>query len=168
EGHGVIGAELLLTDPRGAQSVHPMTLVGAGTDRWRARLALPETGVHRWRVRAFSDDWGSWLHAATIKIGAGDDPELVFAMGAELLERVPGKTAADARAAFLDATAPAADRLKVASDRRLVAQLNRHPVRSLVTESEELELVVERARAAVGAWYEFFPRSEGAKRRADG
>nr|WP_262406276.1 alpha-1,4-glucan--maltose-1-phosphate maltosyltransferase [Protaetiibacter sp. SSC-01] len=168
EGHGVIGAEVLLTDPQGAQTVHPMTLVGAGTDRWRAELRLPETGRYRWRVRGFSDDWASWLHVATIKIGAGDDPELVFAMGAELLARVPGKIAADARAAFLDASATPADRLKVASDRRLVAQLQRHPARSLVTESEELELVVETTRAAVGSWYEFFPRSEGAKRLKDG
>jgi len=168
EGHGVIGAELLLSDPDGALTTHPMHLVGAGTDRWRADVRLPRTGVYRWRVRAFGDDWASWLHAATIKIGAGDDPELVFAMGAELLARVPGKTAADARAAFLDADASPADRLKVATDRRLVAQLHRHPVRSLVTESEELALVVETARAAVGAWYEFFPRSEGAKRQKDG
>ncbi|MFT4029985.1 MAG: alpha-1,4-glucan--maltose-1-phosphate maltosyltransferase [Protaetiibacter sp.] len=168
EGHGLIGAELVLTDPAGAESVHPMRLVGAGTDRWRVELRLPETGRYRYRVRAFSDDWASWLHTATIKIGSGDEPELVFASGAELLERVPGKIAADARAAFLDAAAAPADRLGVATDRRLVAQLQRHPVRSLVTESETLELVVERSRAAVGAWYEFFPRSEGARRLKNG
>ncbi|PZQ92139.1 MAG: alpha-1,4-glucan--maltose-1-phosphate maltosyltransferase [Leifsonia xyli] len=168
EGHGLIGAELVLTDPAGVETVHPMRLVGAGTDRWRVELRPPVTGAYRYRVRAFSDDWESWLHTAVIKLGVGDGPELVFAMGAELLERVPGKIAADARAAFLDPTASPADRLKVAGDRRLIAQLHRHPVRSLVTESETVELVVETARAAVGAWYEFFPRSEGAKRRKDG
>ncbi|TPX02455.1 alpha-1,4-glucan--maltose-1-phosphate maltosyltransferase, partial [Schumannella luteola] len=168
EGHGVIGAELLLTDPHGAETVHAMRLVGAGTDRWRADLRLPETGDYTWRVRGFADDWASWLHVAPVKIGAGDDPELVFAMGAELLERVPGKIATDARTALLDATAAPADRLKVAADRRLAAQLHRHPVRSLVTVSESVELVVETARAAVGAWYEFFPRSEGARRLKDG
>jgi starch synthase (maltosyl-transferring) len=168
EGHGVIGAELLLTAPDGVQTVTPMRLVGAGTDRWRASLRLPAEGRYTYLIRAFSDDWATWLHAATIKIGAGDDPELVFAAGAQLLERVSGKIAADARSAFLDASATAADRLKVATDRRLVAQLARHPIRSLVTESETLELVVETSRAAVGSWYEFFPRSEGAKRLKDG
>ncbi|WP_405083452.1 alpha-1,4-glucan--maltose-1-phosphate maltosyltransferase [Protaetiibacter intestinalis] len=168
EGHGIIGAELLLTHPDGAETVHPMRLIGAGTDRWRAELVSEQLGRHRWRVRAFSDDWASWLHAATIKIGAGDDPELIFAAGAELLERIAGKTAADARAAFRDADSPAAARLKVATDRRLTALIARHPIRSLVTESETLELEVQTARAAVGAWYEFFPRSEGAKRLADG
>ena len=168
EGHGLIGAEVVLTHPDGRESVHAMQLLAPGTDRWRAQIVSTEPGRHAYRIRAYSDDWASWLHTATIKIGAGDDAELVFAMGAELLERVPGKMAADARAAFLDASLSPAHRLKVANDRRLLAQLARHPVRSLVTESERIELVVETQRAAVGAWYEFFPRSEGATRRADG
>src|SRR5690606_16007308 len=96
------------------------------------------------------------------------DPALVFAMGAAVLEHVPGKIAADARAAFVDGSLSPAQRLKVASDRRLTAQLGRPPVRSLETESDEILLIVETARAAVGAWYEFFPRSEGAQRRKDG
>ncbi len=168
EGHGIIGAEVVLVSPAGAETVLPMRLLGPGTDRWRADHQVAELGVHRWRVRAYADDWATWLHAAEIKISAGDEPELIFAMGAELLARVPGKIAADARTALLDAARTPADRLKVATDRRLVAQLHRHPVRSLVTESEELELVVQTRRAAVGSWYEFFPRSEGAQRRPDG
>jgi starch synthase (maltosyl-transferring) len=168
EGHGIIGVELLLTDPSGDETVHAMRLMAPGTDRWRVEVRPETTGVHRYRIRAFSDDWATWLHAATIKLGVGDDPELIFAMGAELLAQVPGKTAADARAAFLDAAETPAHRLRVATDRRLVAQLQRHPVRSLVTESESVELVVETSRAAVGAWYEFFPRSEGARRQKDG
>ncbi|MZG13444.1 alpha-1,4-glucan--maltose-1-phosphate maltosyltransferase, partial [Streptomyces sp. SID5914] len=41
------------------------------------------------------------------------------------------------------------------------AVLARHPLRDLVTSSEPLPLLVERERALYGAWYEFFPRSEG-------
>ena len=43
-----------------------------------------------------------------------------------------------------------------------------HPVRDLLTVSEPLPLRVDRERALVGAWYEFFPRSEGAKKTATG
>src|SRR5690606_18370791 len=151
-----------LTDPAGAVSVHPMHLIAAGTDRWRVELRPATTGPHRYRIRAYTDDWATWLHAATIKLGVGDEPELIFAMGAELLARVPGKIAADARAALTAAHAPLADRLKITTGKRLTAQLRRHPVRSLVTESETVVLNVETSRAAVGSWYEFFPRSEGA------
>ena len=168
EGHDIIGAELLLTDPAGAVSVHPMHLIAAGTDRWRVELRPATTGPHRYRIRAYTDDWATWLHAATIKLDIGDEPELIFAMGAELLARVPGKIAADARAALSDPTLTIAARLKAATDKRLAAQLRRHPVRSLETESETIELIVETRRAAVGSWYEFFPRSEGAVRHPDG
>ena len=39
---------------------------------------------------------------------------------------------------------------------------------SLSAETAKQTIVVERTRAGVGAWYEFFPRSEGATRKKDG
>ena len=42
------------------------------------------------------------------------------------------------------------------------------PLAELTTDSPEHEILVERRRAGVGAWYEFFPRSEGARRLKDG
>ncbi|MFK4804199.1 alpha-1,4-glucan--maltose-1-phosphate maltosyltransferase, partial [Streptomyces sp. MPA0124] len=42
------------------------------------------------------------------------------------------------------------------------------PLRDLVTSSEPLPLLVERERALYGAWYEFFPRSEGTPDRPHG
>ena len=58
---------------------------------------------------------------------------------------------------------------KIAATQRLEAARGAVVVaRSLVTVSSALALHVERERAGVGAWYEFFPRSEGAKRAHDG
>jgi starch synthase (maltosyl-transferring) len=48
------------------------------------------------------------------------------------------------------------------------AVLARHPLRELVTASAPLELLVERERALYGAWYEFFPRSEGTAEQPHG
>ncbi|MFC5503610.1 alpha-1,4-glucan--maltose-1-phosphate maltosyltransferase [Lysinimonas soli] len=168
EGHGLLRVELVLSDPDGVESTHPMTLIAPGTDRWRAEVRLDRTGRWPWRVRAASDDWASWLHTAEIKIAAGQDVELVFAGAVQLLEGHRGKIFGEARAAFADTHLTPAARLKLAHDPRLTAAIAAQPVESLVTESESLELRVERARAAVGAWYEFFPRSEGAKRAKDG
>jgi len=53
-------------------------------------------------------------------------------------------------------------------DPAIAEYFRERPARSLVTAGPELELLVERERAGVGAWYEFFPRSEGAKRLKDG
>src|SRR4029079_10911344 len=53
-------------------------------------------------------------------------------------------------------------------DPKLSAAIEARPLASLTTESETLTLRVERERAGVGSWYEFFPRSEGAKLGKDG
>lgn len=168
EGHDLLYVALQLTDPSGMPTTHLMRQTAAGTDRWRAEVQLPASGVWHWRVGAATDDWATWLHTAEVKIGAGQDVEVVFAMGVELLTRGRGKIFADAARALADTGLTPAARLKVATDPRLAKAIAAAPLLSLVTESEEQVLRVERARAAVGSWYEFFPRSEGAKRKKDG
>jgi starch synthase (maltosyl-transferring) len=178
EGHDVLYVDLELTDPAGAVTRHVMTETAPGTDRMRAQVQMTTPGAWRWLVRAGSDDWVTWLHTAEIKVEADSafttaDLDLVFAMGVEVLSRGTGKIAADkiladaARALGDPGLTPAA-RLKVAHDSRLTKAIAASPLLSLVTESEPQMLRVERARAAVGSWYEFFPRSEGAKKGKDG
>jgi len=158
EGHDLLGAEVELIAPSGASSVHHMALEGAGTDHWVATTIIDEVGDWRWRVRAFSDDWATWLHTAQIKVPAGLDLELVFTTGAELLNR----------AGLLDAAKTVATKRLSPATRLAAAAGATVNARSLVTESEWLTLRVERERAGVGSWYEFFPRSEGAKKQKDG
>ena len=176
EGHDALGAELVLSVPDGTIERHALAQGGPGTDRWHVEVQLEQAGLWRWHVEAYGDDWQTWLHAATIKIAAGVDVELMLLEGALLLERAAtlasGSPAAsvltDARTAMRKMTLTPAARLAVATDARVVQALSAHPLRSLLTHSEQLELRVERTRAAVGSWYEFFPRSEGAKRLKDG
>ncbi|HEY2642768.1 MAG TPA: alpha-1,4-glucan--maltose-1-phosphate maltosyltransferase [Galbitalea sp.] len=169
EGHGVLGADLLLTDPTGAQVTHPMTLTAAGTDRWRVLAKLGQQGTWRFQVRAYSDDWASWLHDADIKVPIGQDVELVFSEAVELLQRAGNsKVVKDAAAALSDTTQSPIARLAAAHSPKLVAALAKKPIASLTTLSESHTIRVERERAGVGAWYEFFPRSIGAKKKPDG
>ncbi|MBI5161761.1 MAG: alpha-1,4-glucan--maltose-1-phosphate maltosyltransferase [Micrococcales bacterium] len=168
EGHGLLGAEVVLVDPSGSESRHRMRPILPGTDRWLAEVQLPRAGEWSFTVRAWADEWATWLHYADGKVAAGQDIDLTFAMGAELLQGRRQRPYTDARKAFLDSSATGPDRLRAAHDARLGALLAEKPVASLTTESATHALRVERARAAVGAWYEFFPRSEGATRRKDG
>jgi len=169
EGHDLLGAELVLTDPTGAESVFPMTTGAPGTDRWHATALLPTVGEWSYRVRAFSDDWATWLHNAEIKVPAGIDVDLMFAMGVQLVKRAgKGKIFSEAAKVFVDGALSPAARLKAATDPRLVAAIATNGIRSLVTDSESIAITVERSRAGLGSWYEFFPRSEGAKRNKDG
>ncbi|MBP2458090.1 starch synthase (maltosyl-transferring) [Clavibacter michiganensis] len=179
EGHDLIGADVLLTDPTGAVTSHRMALDATkpGLDRWIASAQLETQGVWTWRVSAWSDDFGTWLHNAEIKVPAGLDVDVMLALGAEALERAAAddeREAADrellraALAGIADADASPAARLAAATAPEVLAAIDRVPLRSLVTLSPERTIAVERERAAVGSWYEFFPRSEGAVEHEDG
>ncbi len=169
EGHDKLGARLMLTTPGGVTREYPMAQVAEGTDRWQAHALVDETGTWHWHVRGYSDDWASWLHDAQIKVPAGQDVELMFQIGTELLERAGrSKLVQKALGVLRDASLAAGDRLAAATDPRLNSALESNPIASLITESETLPLRVERERAGVGNWYEFFPRSIGAKRRKNG
>jgi starch synthase (maltosyl-transferring) len=62
-----------------------------------------------------------------------------------------------------DTSLPAVDRLGAAFNPQVTQVLAEFPVRDLLTHSDWCPLVVHRQRALFSAWYEFFPRSEGAR-----
>lgn len=177
EGHDAIGVELLLTDPTGATTRHPMHIITVGLDDYEVLAQVTSQGTWTFRVRAYSDDFETWHHNAGIKIPAGLDVELMFTIGARLLDRAAGEESRPAderaylaqKAAILAATdAPLEERTAVLDDARLHDIARQRPMTTISSESEEAVIRVERARAGLGSWYEFFPRSEGAKKRADG
>ena len=152
-----------------------MTALADGTDRWQADIALDAQGTWKYRFESFADEFATWAHAASVKIAAGIDVEVMTAIGGELLSRAASdplrpaheRTQLSALAAVLtDGNTDAA--LAASGDDELAAIFRARPLFSLASESAEQALVVERTRAGVGAWYEFFPRSEGAKTLKDG
>ncbi|MBC7724371.1 MAG: alpha-1,4-glucan--maltose-1-phosphate maltosyltransferase [Burkholderiaceae bacterium] len=173
EGHDVLGVELLLTDPLGETTRHPMIPGAPGTDRWETRAVVEQAGAWTFRVQAFNDDWATWLHNAEIKIPAAIDVPLMLTIGSELLARAvaadPGsKILADAAAGLADARLTAIERFARVDDPRVTEAIVANPLASLVTASDPVPLRVERTRAGAGSWYEFFPRSEGAKQKKNG
>jgi starch synthase (maltosyl-transferring) len=179
EGHDLIGVDVLLTDPTGAVTRHrmPVDETRPGEDRYTTRVQLNLQGRWTYRVEAWSDDYATWLHNAEIKVPAGLDVEVMLALGAELLERASAESDRSAASVALfraarervtDTSLDALERLAAATDGRVHDEMLRSPVRSLTTLSPERIILVERERSAVGSWYEFFPRSEGAVENPDG
>jgi starch synthase (maltosyl-transferring) len=176
EGHDILGADLVMRSPDGTVSEHPLHMRAAGTDRWETDAIVEQEGTWHWHVRAYTDDWATWHHNARVKIEADVDVEVMLLAGAELLDRAhalakgsaDALVLSDARVAMMKTRQKAASRLAVASDARVIAAIARHRLMSHETLSAEQTLRVERSRAGIGSWYEFFPRSEGAKRKKDG
>ncbi|THJ65016.1 alpha-1,4-glucan--maltose-1-phosphate maltosyltransferase [Arthrobacter echini] len=171
EGHDQLGVSAVLYDPEGKE-VQRVRLapVGSGLDRWAGTLRPSARGRHTFTIEGWSDVFGTWEHDATIKIAADVDTELMLAEGAALFDRAADERSG-ADAALFRATARALADQEAGVEARLAAGLSpevheaigRAPVRSLVTASRHYPIEVERELAGRAAWYEFFPRSEGAR-----
>jgi starch synthase (maltosyl-transferring) len=177
EGHGALGAGVVLRDPAGNPGpLVRMRELAPGTDRYGADVTVTSEGAWQFHVEAWSDPIRHWHHDAAIKIPRGQDVELMLAEGALLYERAakaikqpPGAARpAAARASLVslakklrDRSLPPWDRLAATESRQIAEIMAAFPLRDLVTRSAKLPVVVDRLRALYGAWYEFFPRSEG-------
>jgi starch synthase (maltosyl-transferring) len=171
EGHDAVAADVVVRDPRGkVVDTVPMHELAPGTDRWGARITADRPGRWAFSVQAWGDPVATWVHDATIKVGAGIDVELMLETGAQLLMRaaedVPlGPDRArllDVVHALRDRQRPAEVRLAAGLAPETAAVLVQYPVRELLTTSKRFPLQVDRSEALFSSWYEFFPRSEGA------
>ncbi|VXA91308.1 Alpha-1,4-glucan:maltose-1-phosphate maltosyltransferase 2 [Citricoccus sp. K5] len=172
EGHDRLGATAVLYGPDGAEVQRTRMTEGApGLDEFVATLRPAVVGPHTFAIEGWSDPYATWHHAATVKIEAGLDVELMLAEGGALFRQAaadPDRSEADrsvlARAVrgLEDTTRDTQERLLAAEDPDLTDVLAARPIREFVSPSPAYPLDVQRAMAGRGAWYEFFPRSEGA------
>ena len=171
EGHDALGVELLLTAPNGKQQTHRLSPGALGSDLWHTKVQLDEQGIWRFQIRAFADEYETWHHNASVKIAVGVDEELMMLEGIAVFTRAAaekGRTAANAKLLvelaekLSDTSRPAKDRLAEAETAAVHKAITTQPIRSLETLSDEYLINCERELAGSGAWYEFFPRSEGA------
>jgi starch synthase (maltosyl-transferring) len=175
EGHDQLGAEVVLTGPDGRRRP-PVRMVAHAEvpDRYDAWVTPDAGGPWTFEVQAWSDPVGTWQHDAALKIPAGVDVELMFTEARLLLERVKAdldtgdRSGHEVLSGALDAAGdtgrPAGARLAALQSPELTALLLAHPLRELVTIEGPYPVFADRARALYGSWYEFFPRSEGARK----
>ena len=175
EGHDRIAVDLLLTSPKGKTEIISLSPGAYGTDQWSTKVALREEGIWKFQISAWDDAFETWLHNTEVKLKAAIDEELMMQEGIRLLEKFASKadkkTAKEFQnhiATLAQSTLTASDRLSKVLETGLVALAKANPLRELETRSVEYEILCERKLAGNAAWYEFFPRSEGAKKNPDG
>ena len=162
-----------------------MTCVNPGLDRWTVMVKCGEhSDLKPWEdgyaavkrqlgewtvtIEGWEDAYVSWLHDARIKVRVMDDVDNALNSGAELLARwaeTPdtGLTARDrktlekAAETMADQTLSAEDRLAAGDNPTIAALHETHPLRDGISPSQP-----QRSKSSFAAWYQFFPRSEGA------
>ena len=169
EGHDALGAHALLFDDKGKEiSRTPMREIWRGGDRFEGTITIPARGEFSYAIEAFDDPFATWEHDSEIKIAANIDAELCCTIGKlifeEKLNEDPSvkKLLSPAIKALTDTSLAPANRFSQATTTEIRAYFAANPLRRLVSRSELIPVRADRDRALVGAWYEFFPRSEGA------
>jgi starch synthase (maltosyl-transferring) len=138
-----------------------------GNDRWQASFPVESLEDHHFTAAAWIDRFGTWRDALRKKHDAGQDVGLELQEGAALLRdhasraSRPDRSRLEQAADALVEDGPVDVRVARAIGDDLTAMVARYPDRSRETVfAPELRVNVSRRRAAYGAWYEFFPRSE--------
>lgn len=191
EGRTKVGATAIVRNPRGKETMRrAMTCVNPGLDRWTVMVKCGEhSDLKPWEdgyaavkrqlgewtvtIEGWEDAYVSWLHDARIKVRVMDDVDNALNSGAELLARwaaTPdaGLTARDrktlekAAETMADQTLSAEDRLAAGDNPTIAALYETHPLRDGISPSQPQRFKVERPKSSFAAWYQFFPRSEGA------
>ena len=197
EGRTKAGATVSVRSARGREvSRTPMICSNPGLDRWTAMVSIGEhsdlkpwdtdyASVKRqlgdWNVvvEGWEDTYQSWLHDAAIKVEVGDDVENALESGAQLLARWAGakdsklsatdkKILQAAAKTMADKSLSPADRLAAAETADIQRLHETNPLRDGLSESNPQRFRVERPKSSFAAWYQFFPRSEGAYYGEDG
>lgn len=172
EGHDSEGATVVITKPDGRRERLPMPLHDWGTSLYRAAWLPRHEGLHTFHVEAWSDPVATWAHAAEVKIHAGVDVQLMLDEGVKVLTRALKEVRrAPAKQELLQAAIDALQDGAVNPETRLLpalapelkAVLTAAPLRDWVSASREYPILIQREKALVSAWYEIFPRSEGAR-----
>lgn len=191
EGRTKVGATAIVRNPRGKETMRrAMTCVNPGLDRWTVMVKCGEhSDLKPWEdgyaavkrqlgewtvtIEGWEDAYVSWLHDARIKVRVMDDVDNALNSGAELLARwaeTPdtGLTARDrktlekAAETMADQTLSAEDRLAAGDNPTIAALHETHPLHDGISPSQPQRFKVERPKSSFAAWYQFFPRSEGA------
>jgi starch synthase (maltosyl-transferring) len=171
EGHDAMGCNVVWLGPDGSDQPFTRMAPGEpGTDRWHATIRPDAVGRWTFTVEAFADPYLTWRNAVVKKLEAGQGAKELandFALGAAVLERASDGVPKDRADEVLEAARTLRDESLAPAHRAFPALdladlLWEHPVRELVTAGGVREIWVDRVRALFSAWYEFFPRSEGA------
>ena len=169
DGHDLLAARIRYSGPASAEWHFVPMYYDQNADQWVGGFRVDRAGRWTYTVESWTDRFGTWRSELQKKIGAGQDVSSELLEGAELIDSAArrarfGDARNELRAAALlirDARISGAERVAAALDAGLRTLLddNYSPL-DLTCYARELELWVDRERAAFASWYELFPRSQ--------
>jgi starch synthase (maltosyl-transferring) len=183
DGHDIVTGRVFYRH-RGASGWREVRLEPIVNDRFSASFPVDELGLWEFVVEGCVDTFATWRRALERKQQGAAQPDVIahLRQGASVL-RAAAARAGDRSLGVRDRSDPDKDRtllaaaaerldaaeqktaaaLETSSDPVLLALASRYPAFETAARSRPYELVVEPLLARFSAWYEFFPRSTGAR-----
>ena len=175
EGHDALGADVVLFNSAGKEVARSiMHEIWHGGDKYQAEILIPSRGDFTYTIESYDNPLATWFHDAEIKIGADIDAPLMCAIGLQLFEEAISHNSSAKKIlesglrALKNSSLSPAEKFAQASTQEIQSYCAANPIRRLATQSEKFPIRADHERSLVGAWYEFFPRSEGAVQNPDG
>jgi len=168
EGHDAFGAQAVVVDSSGKEICRSIMYENApGTNRFETWVNTNGLGEFTFHIETYDHPFLTWEHDGEIKIAAKVDSELMCEIGALLFEETISidKSAKNLLNPLVtklrDTKIDPAIRFSAAISQEVREYFHKNPLKRLVSKSDSYPVRSDRERALIGAWYEFFPRSEG-------
>ncbi len=165
DGHDLVAGELLYRHAQD-EGWRRVPLKPLGNDRWSAEFIASKTGRYCYTVEGWIDRFETWRRGIIKRFESGESIRTECLAGAGLLDETALRaTAEDADrlndwAQALRDEGNADSNMQIALSDELGDVVRRYADRRFSTRYEkDLDLLVDRAKAAFSAWYELFPRS---------
>ncbi len=175
DGHDVLSATLLYRK-EGNPNWTEVPMEFLVNDRWRGSFIVNELGCYHYTFTAWVDQFKTWRQNTLKKVEAGQDVNVEFLEGAQLIEKtMKHATKQEARTLkewsdlFRSKQKQQSAKVKLALSNKMTALMAKYPDRQFATTyHKELSIVVDREKACFSTWYEIFPRSYASKQGRHG
>jgi starch synthase (maltosyl-transferring) len=175
DGHDLIAARVVVLPPNDVTWQTFPLVHHYDEDRWYGAFPTERLGRYRWAVEAWPDHWGTFRTELQKRLAAGQDVRSELLVGAALLDQYAASRPADvavrlrtAAAKIGDVKAKLDERVKIAQSDELATTTYGALTPVETTRSPVYRVLVDRSEASFAAWYELFPRSQGAVRGVHG
>ena len=165
DGHDVIEAAVQYKHEKDKKwSESRMTSIG--NDAFAGEFSVQKQGFYQYRVEAWVDYALNWQHGIERKIADNQQVQSELLEGAEYyIKPIVSKVSADDKKYLQELIKIFSDKkqydkaIAEAISHKLHHIFKENPTKILANQSKELQVYVDRKKAAFSTWYEFFPRS---------
>lgn len=166
DGHDEVSGEILFKKERTKNWIS-VPLVFRENDRWSGEFTVVKTGFYYYTIRAWVDPFKTWQRDLKKRLAAKQVAEIDLQMGANEIMKAAdfvglskGKALKHWAESLSDTEESLENRIMLSFLPELTVAMGKLAEKlHCTTYEKELQLQVERTRAAFSAWYEFFPRS---------